>query len=113
MVIVSNIRAGSTWRMEDVIGYKHQLVQYGTYAYAVRPGEEQWGHMGSFYNLGNEDIMRTITAAATMFASAETGRLGASGRMRCAIGADQWLKSINWRCLRRGSLLGSMVKGGK
>ncbi|RKU48460.1 hypothetical protein DL546_002720 [Coniochaeta pulveracea] len=102
MVIVSNIRAGGTWRVEDVLGYEHQLVQYGTCAYAVRPGEEQWGHLGAYYKLGNEDIMHTIVDAANMFASADTGRLGASGRMHCENGADQWLKTINWRIFRNG-----------
>jgi hypothetical protein len=69
--------------------------------------------MRSYYKLGNGDIMHTITDAAIMFASAETDRLGASGRMRRENGVDQWLKTINWRCLRRGSLSGSLVNGGK
>jgi hypothetical protein len=65
------------------MGNEHQLVQYGTCAFAVKPWKIDV-NLSVWYKLGNEDIMSVIQDSAKQFArNWEARRFGTNVPLEC------------------------------
>lgn len=91
LMIAKNIQNGGTWTVDDIIGLRHQLVQYGTCAFSA---EGIKGNMETYFYVGNQDIMDLIKDSIRLFGA--SGKVGSWGRMYCQGGAPTYRHQVTW-----------------